>query len=153
MQMKTSSSSGGEFVANYGFSSDPTHFWRTQNLGKRPLPAYIWFNFKNAPVKPAKVAFRPPQNVTHDDAERLTPTKWQFVGSSGDCYRLNHSAWTPLCGDLEGTKMKKMTEIRSCRVDDESARKPYNCLGIKVIDCIGPKHAGIHDIRMWTTKN
>ena len=152
-QTKASTSSGGKFIAKYGFSSNPSHFWRCSNRERRPLPAYIWYNFKRASVTPAKVSFRPPQNVTHENARLWTPTKWQFVGSSADdCYRLDRTDWTPLCGDLEGTEMKEMTEIRGCRVDEEILQKPYKCLGIKVIDAIGPKYAAIHNLRMWVKK-
>ncbi len=87
------------------------------------LPVFIWYDFKNRQIIPTRISFHPRRDTTvsqtwnsMDFAKRLTPTKFQFVGSN-DAVCNRNSTWTILCKDLSGNQIASQNETRQCRVE------------------------------------
>jgi len=89
-----------------------------------PFPHHVWFEFADRHT-PARVSW-------YRWALSESPTQWKFIGSDGSDGNCNGaSTWTELCGD-SGSK-PKFFETVGCVVP-EQARKPFRCLGIRVLD-------------------
>jgi len=115
-----------------------------------PFPYYIWYDFGNRTIVPARAGIR---GFMNKENPQYGPTMWEFIGSNDEeCGK--YSRWTILCSDLSGKMFQRMFQLKYCDVDQQITSS-FRCLGISVLDH-GYKNspeAVISFIRMWKNAN
>ena len=109
---------------------------------------FIWYDFKERRVIPAKISFMPRNDVHSGIYNPEMPSKFQFVATN-DVICNDDSHWSVICdGDYTGEDVQSIDEQRFCQSKSPGQQK-YRCLGLKILANHNHPFSSLRGIRIW----